>query len=100
MTIINQNLINDVNHISSNDVAKILIAVNKFSAQFPNNSAEISFADGKSCENLRTHPAARAFKGNGHPSIYIHESNKQPIFTTKAGNKNYFCSIDTFINNN
>lgn len=100
MTIINQNLINDFSHIRTSDFQKILIAVNKFSQQFPNNSAEISFADGKSYANLRSHPASRAFKGDGAPSIYIHESNRQPVFTTQSGNKNFFCSIDTFLKHN
>jgi len=100
VVVIDQNLINGFSHIREADMKMILVAVNKFQNRFPNNNAVISFAYGESFENLPQKDAARAFKGNGDPSIYIHEVNKQKVFTTSRGNKNDFCSLSTFVTKN
>ena len=100
IVVIDQHLIDDFSHVREADMKMILLAVNKFQNRFPHNNAVISFAYGESFKNLPKRDAARAFKGNGDPSIYIHEVNKEKVFTTMRGNKNDYCSIATFITKN
>ena len=97
---ISENMIRGFNKIREEDIQKIFEAVNKFQQQFPDNNAEIGFAYNETFEGLPVRDAARAFKGNGDPSIYIHEISREKIFTTSRGNKNDFCSIGTFLDKN
>ena len=97
---ISKNMISGLSKIREEDLQRIFEAVNKFQNQFPNNNAEIGFAYNETFEGLPGRDAARAFKGNGDPSIYIHETSREKIFTTSRGNKNDFCSIGTFLDKN
>lgn len=97
---ISENMIRGFNKIREEDIQKIFEAVNKFQQQFPDNNAEIGFAYNETFEGLPGRDAARAFKGNGDPSIYIHETSREKIFTTTRGNKNDFCAIGTFLDKN
>ena len=97
---ISKNMIGGLSKIREEDLQRIFEAVNKFQKKFPENDAEISFAYNKTYEELSDRSGGREFKGNGDPSIYIHETSREKIFTTSRGNKNDFCSIGTFLNKN
>ena len=97
---ISKNMISGLSKIREEDLQRIFEAVNKFQKKFPDNDAEISFAYDKTYQELSDRSGGREFKGNGDPSIYIHETSKEKIFITSNKNKNNHCSIGTFLDKN